>query len=52
MTRNFTKDVFQEKIDSVMAENVLTGTGDSFDIPVELLQTFRHYYVSPLILKK
>lgn len=47
MTRNFTKDVFQEKIDSVMAENVLTGTGDSFDIPVELLQTFRHYYVSP-----
>lgn len=47
MTKTFTKDVFKEKSDSVMAENILTGTGDSFDIPIELLQTFRHHYVSP-----
>ena len=47
MSKNFTKDVFKKKFDSVTAENILTGAGDNFDIPVELLQTFKHHYVSP-----
>lgn len=47
MTRKFTEDIFKEKTDSVINENILTGSGDRFDIPVELLQTFNHHYVSP-----
>ncbi|KFF13268.1 hypothetical protein IW15_05580 [Chryseobacterium soli] len=47
MTKSFTDDVFKKKTDSGMAKGLLTGTGDNFDIPIELLQTFRHHYVSP-----
>lgn len=47
MTRKFAKEVFKDSFDSITAQNILTGTGDNFDIPVELLQTFKHHYVSP-----
>jgi sterol desaturase/sphingolipid hydroxylase (fatty acid hydroxylase superfamily) len=47
MNKKFAEGVFKKKFDSVAAENILTGTGDKFDIPVELLQTFKHHYASP-----
>lgn len=47
MTKKFAKEVFKDQFDSIAAQNILTGTGDNFDIPVELLQSFKHHYVSP-----
>ncbi|MFC6269792.1 DUF5686 family protein [Frigoriflavimonas asaccharolytica] len=47
MTKKFAKEVFKDSFDSISTQNILTGTGDNFDIPVELLQTFKHHYVSP-----
>ncbi|SEF71662.1 Fatty acid hydroxylase superfamily protein [Halpernia humi] len=47
MNKDFTKAVFKNKFDSIAAEDILTGTGENFDIPVELLQTFKHHFISP-----
>ncbi|KUG13336.1 DUF5686 family protein [Elizabethkingia miricola] len=53
MSKSFTKSVFKKNMDSVMGENIIGGTGDRFDIPVELLQTYsRHYISNQMNLKK
>lgn len=53
MTKSFTQNVLKKNMDSVMAENIILGTDDRFDIPIELLQTYtRHYISNQLNLRK